>query len=147
MYNCWAGCPLCAEGRGNWSWRWSRLADIGLIALGDLQETWSLQANIKRICTAKSQYLLFLTPVQKWTSGVVRLGTVVNNVYWCKSTKGRECLKPFYQTFSGLPANTALDQCPRGRVCCYYRMTWYPKMALCGSVFALGRDGWEGTAK
>ena len=80
---------------GGLGWRTS-----GLIALGDLQETWSLQANIKRICTAKSQYLLFLTPIQKWTSGVVRLSTVVNNVYWCKSTKGRECLKPFYQTFS-----------------------------------------------
>lgn len=30
VYNCWVGCPLCAEGRGNWSWRWSRLADIGV---------------------------------------------------------------------------------------------------------------------
>ena len=25
----WVGCPLCAEGRGNWSWRWSRLATSG----------------------------------------------------------------------------------------------------------------------
>ena len=57
--------------------------------------TWSLQANIKRICTAKSQYLLFLAPVQKWTSGVVRLGTAVNNGLFVQVDERERVFKVF----------------------------------------------------